>query len=89
MKFELVDADVVPILGLEACVGLGIQFVKRVDTLSNQAILYEFADCFEEIGCFEREHTIQIDPEVKPVKSSLWQSTEARTISGFACTATD
>ena len=53
LEFELVDADVVPILGLEACKGLGI--VKRVDTLSNQASLDEFEDCFEGIGCFERE----------------------------------
>ena len=52
LEFELVDADVVPILGLEACKGLGI--VKRVDTLSNQASLDEFEDCFEGIGCFER-----------------------------------
>ena len=65
LEFELVDADVVPILGLEACQGLGN--VKRVDTLNNQASLDEFADCFEGIGCFEREQTIQIDPEVKPL----------------------
>ena len=51
LEFELVDADVVPIL----------------DTLNNQASLDEFADCFEGIGCFEREQTIQIDPDVKPL----------------------
>ena len=53
------DADVVPILGLEACQGLGN--VKRVDTLNNQASLDEFADCFEGIGCF------RCDPKVKPL----------------------
>jgi len=65
LDFELVDANVVPILGLDACVGLGI--VKRIDILNNQAILDEFADCFEGIGCFDREHTIRVDPNVKPV----------------------
>ena len=59
------DAQVVPILGLMACVELGI--VKRIDNLNNQAILDEFADCFEGIGCFKREHTIQVDPQVRPV----------------------
>lgn len=48
LDFELVDANVVPILGLDACVGLGI--VKWIDNLNNQAILDEFADCFEGIG---------------------------------------
>jgi len=37
LDFELVDANVVPILGLDACVGLGT--VKRIDNLNNQAIL--------------------------------------------------
>lgn len=35
--------------------------------LNNQADLDEFADCFESIGCFEHKHTIQVNPEVKPV----------------------
>jgi len=65
LNFELVNANVVPILGLDACVGLGI--VKRIDNLNNQAILDEFADCFERIGCLDREHTIRVDPIVKPV----------------------
>ena len=65
LEFELVDAQVVPILGLKTCVELGI--AKRIDNLSNQAILDEFADCFEGIGCFKREHTIQVDPQVRPV----------------------
>ena len=62
LEFELVDAQVVPIVGLKACVELGI--VKKID---NQAILDEFADCFEGIGCFKREHTIQVDPQVRTV----------------------
>ena len=53
LEFELVDAQVVPILGLKACVELGI--VKRIDNLNNQAILDEFSDCFEGICCFKRE----------------------------------
>ena len=65
LDFELVDANVVPILGLDACVGLGI--VKRIDNLNNQAILDKFADCFEGIGCLDHEHTMRVDPNVKPV----------------------
>lgn len=65
LEFELVDGDVMPVLGLKACVGLGI--VKRVDSINNQAVLDEFADCFEGIGCLERKHTIKINPEIKPV----------------------
>ena len=60
LECELVDANVVPILGLEAFVGLDI--VKRADTLINQAVLDDFADCFEGIGCVEREYTVQVDP---------------------------
>ncbi|KAF6036591.1 hypothetical protein EB796_005102 [Bugula neritina] len=48
LDFELVDANVVPILGLDACVGLGI--VKLIDILINQAVLDEFANYFEGIG---------------------------------------
>jgi len=65
LDFELVDANVVPILGLDACVGLGI--VKRIDILINQAVLDEFANYFEGIGPLDCEHTIRVDPNVKPV----------------------
>ena len=60
-----------PILGLKACVELGI--VKRIDNLNNQAIIIiiiildEFADCFEGMDCFKREHAIQVDSKVRPV----------------------
>ena len=56
LEFELVDAQVVPLLGLKGCVELGI--VKRIDNF----ILDELADCFEGIGCFAPEHSIQVDP---------------------------
>ena len=59
-----------PILGLKACVELGI--VKRIDNLNNQAIIIiildEFADCcFGGMDCFKREHAIQVDSKVRPV----------------------
>lgn len=65
LMFELVDDDVVPILGLKACVDM--ELVKRVDEVKAEAILDEFADCFQGIGCFDEEHTIRIDPKVRPV----------------------
>ena len=63
--FELVDRDSPPILGLAASIKLGL--VKRVDTLTTESILDEFPDCFEGIGCLDREHKMVVDPEVKPV----------------------
>ena len=63
--FELVDGDFPPILGLSTSVELSL--VKRIDVVNTQSILDEFADCFQGIGCFSREHKILLDPNVKPV----------------------
>lgn len=63
--FELVDRNSPPILGLAASIKLGL--VKRVDTITTESILEEFPDCFEGIGCLDREHKIVVDPEIKPV----------------------
>lgn len=65
VSFEVVDGSYSPILGLNSSVKLGI--VQRVDNLNNQQILDEFADCFQGMGCLSKEHTIQINPEIRPV----------------------
>ena len=44
---------------------LGI--VERVDTVTTENIVDEYPECFEGLGCLEREHEIRIDPKVKPV----------------------
>jgi hypothetical protein len=63
--FELVDDDLCPVLGLKTSVELGI--VKRVDTVTTESIIDKFSDCFEGVGCLEREHKIRVDPQVRPV----------------------
>ena len=62
--FELVDGDFPPILGLSSSVNLGL--VKRIDVVNTQSVLDEFSDCFEGIGCLDREHKIAINPDAKP-----------------------
>lgn len=34
-----------------------------------RTVFDKFSDCFEGPGCFEREHTIRVNPAVKPVIS--------------------
>ena len=60
LVFELVNDDVVPMLGLKACVDL--ELVKRVDSVNNKALLDKYTDCFQGIGCLGREQTIQVNP---------------------------
>lgn len=64
VKFEVVDEDLSPILGLETCEEFGI--VKRVNEVTS-SILESFPDVFEGVGCLEGEHEISIDPTVRPV----------------------
>ena len=65
VRFELVDRDFLPILGLSTLVELPL--VKRIAVVNAQGILDRFADCFQGIGCFSREHKILLDRNVKPV----------------------
>ena len=63
--FELVDINSPPVLDLAASIKLGL--IKCVDSITKESILAEFPDCFEGIGCLEREHSIIVYPEIKPV----------------------
>jgi len=64
LKFEVVDDELPPILGLEACETLGI--VRRIDQVSS-SILDSYPDVFDGIGKLDGIHDISIDKSVKPV----------------------
>ena len=63
-RFEVVDEELPPILGLETCEALGI--VQRIDEVTS-SILDHYSDVFEGIGQLEGTHDISIDSEVRPV----------------------
>lgn len=48
VRFELVDDNLPPILGLYLCVQLGI--VRRVDDITTENIVDEFPECFVDSG---------------------------------------
>ena len=64
VAFELVDSDFPPILGLTSSVHLGV--VKRTDNVSTADIIFQYADCFEGVGCLDRKQQTQVDPTVQP-----------------------
>ena len=66
LRFEVVKSHLVPVLGLEACVSLGV--VNQVnEVITAEHILDNFPDVFEGLGCLAGEHEIRIDESVKPV----------------------
>ena len=72
--FIVVDADSVPILGLNASEKLNLinRFYKITDDNPAQPnIEVEFSDCFGEIGCLKRTHHIEVKEDVKPVISPI------------------
>lgn len=52
LTFELVNNDVVPVLGFQECVELSL--AKRIEIVNNQELLDEYAYCFAGIGCLTR-----------------------------------
>ena len=64
-RFEIVDDDLCPILGLESSGVLGI--VRRFNEISTADLLDEYPEVFEGIGCLQEEHQISLNPSVKPV----------------------
>ena len=68
--FIVVDADSVPIIGLNTSVKLDL--IKRVYKIANDISVQaniedEFVDCFGEIGCLKRTHHIEFKEDVKPI----------------------
>ena len=67
----IVDKKVQPILGLSACEKLNL--VKRVFVVASEpnndqdALMTEYKDIFEGLGCLPGEHKIHIDETVAPV----------------------
>ena len=65
VSFELVEENFSPILGLSSSVKLGL--ISRLDEVAKSSILDEFPECFQGIGCLERQHKIMVDPNATPV----------------------
>ena len=68
--FIVVDADSVPIIGLNTSEKLNL--IKRVYKIANDISVQaniedEFVDCFGEIGCLKRTHHIEVKEDVKPI----------------------
>lgn len=72
LQFHVVDSNNCAILGLAACVDMGlIQRCVRVDDLELKKdiniILNEYKTCFEGLGCLKDTYHIEIDKTVTPV----------------------
>ena len=70
LDFYVVDLESVPILGLEACTRFNL--VKKIDSLtvslsSREAILRDYKDVFEGLGCTPQEYHIEVKQDATPV----------------------
>lgn len=69
LQFEIVDVESRPILGLNACVKLGL--IKRIDQIrfqTKEQILTSYEEVFKGLGCFPGEpYKITLKEEVTPV----------------------
>lgn len=72
--FQIIQLDVLPVLGSEACDVLGL--VKRVYTVQSEPVQNELGDIvnhktykplFKGLGCLPNTHKIKLDPTVEPV----------------------
>lgn len=71
LAFVIADVSSPPILGRYSCEELNmVKLVLALDESKNElkdAILQEYGDVFNGIGCMPGEHTIQVDSSVRPV----------------------
>ena len=74
--FHVVNDDVTPILGAQACKEMGLveRIYRVVSSPTNKLyenipedIMKEYGPLFKGIGCMPGHHSIQVDPSVKPV----------------------
>ena len=70
LDFYVVDLESVPILGLEACTRFNL--LKKIDSLtarlsSKEAILCDYKDVFEGLGCMPQEYHIETQQDATPV----------------------
>lgn len=71
LEFQVIEQDASTLIGAQACKQMEI--IKRVHKVQKNPseslpeILCEYPDVFQGLGCLSGEHTIQIDPSVKPV----------------------
>ena len=68
VTFIVLQQNVTPVIGGSTCIELGL--IKRVHTLKcdePQAIIEEYPEVFQGLGCIDMSYDIKIDPTVKPV----------------------
>jgi hypothetical protein len=66
--FLVIDTQDPTLLGLDACLRLGIVHADAVDASSNtNALIEQYADIFTGVGCVPGEHHISVDKSVPPV----------------------
>ncbi|XP_062603293.1 uncharacterized protein K02A2.6-like [Saccostrea cucullata] len=71
IEYQVVQTHSHPILGLRACLDLGIVHltysIVKVMPFSKSHVLSQYSDVFHGIGLFAGECTFQVDPNVRPV----------------------
>ncbi|XP_062600865.1 uncharacterized protein K02A2.6-like [Saccostrea cucullata] len=71
IEYQVVQTHSHPILGLRACLDLGIVHltysIDKVMPFSKSHVLSQYSDVFHGIGLFAGECTFQVDPNVRPV----------------------
>ena len=70
LDFYVVDLESVPTLGLEVCTRFSL--VNKIGSLTanlspREAILCDYKDIFEGLGCMPQEYDIEIQKDVTPV----------------------
>jgi hypothetical protein len=66
--FLVIDTQDPTLLGLDACLRLGIVHIDVVDASSStNALMEQYADIFTGVGCMPGEHHISVDKSVPPV----------------------
>lgn len=71
IEYQIVQTHFHPILGLRACLDLGIVHltysIDKVVPYSKSDVLSQYSNVFHGIGLFAGQCTFQIDPNVRPV----------------------
>jgi hypothetical protein len=66
--FLVIDTQDPTLLGLDACLRLGIVHIDAVDASSSTiAVIEQYANIFTGVGCVPGEHHISVDKSVPPV----------------------
>ena len=75
VHFYVVKSKVVPILGKDACVGMGLVKILDCDSINmvkeasilGDSVLKQYADVFDGLGELPGEYTLRLHPDIAPV----------------------